>query len=512
MDADVTVCEQYVRMLISLRDQSGLFSLEDVPKLAESDVDNQPLGATIVALACYCGYGVNRDISLAKSMAKNCVPWLRNICESPFRKNNPLFPIVAYPFSLCIRYKLDEEEDFDKYFLLLLEAMSVKAYPFLFNSVADAYKNGVGTPVNVFEAAKLFRQAADGGLGFAYFNLAECYRTGSGVVEDASLAFTLYNQAITVGYKKALVHAGECCFFDLGVEQSYAAAVTYYQQAADCGLDHGQFKLAYCYENGLGIDRNLTMARHWSKIAFSKGHLDSGLLYATLLLFSDTHFDSFDPSQALETLTQLVESDEEATSSKAAYFLGLYYHGEINGAAVDKAKALKWFMLSFQSPLYRIENFTESDRSLIKAVFATACEINDQLMMRWIIDHKYFDPLLVLEGFEISSVSMKHAIPALVEFGQSVGRINCQLAALFIIDYDMPNNEMCTFKKKSYVPNISLNDRCEELTKEFHLRLEYGLDIEMFTIPFQRMPAEQEQWGDVEWAMFEILEDRGKYL
>jgi len=111
---------------------------------------------------------------------------------------------------------------------------------------------------------------------------------------------------------------------------------------------------------------------------------------------------------------------------------------------------------------------------------------------------------LILERFDISSTAVKHALPVMVELGVSMGNINCQLPAHLIVDYDILN-DLRIVSSKIYFPRPSLSESVEELRKEFRLRLEYGLDLSMFTMPFRLRESEQELWGDIEWAMFEML-------
>jgi len=230
--------------------------------------------------------------------------------NSSEKQNDPLFPIVAYPYSLCIYYELDAEKDLDKYFHLLREAMTVKAYPILCNNLAHAYQPGFGTPINATEAVRLYRQAAASGLGIAHYNLGLCYHRGFGVVKDAAVAFAYFKQAVELGCKKVLSDLGECYFSGIGTEQDDAQAAQCFLQGAECGLARCQYLLAHCYQNGIGISQNLSLAKHWSKTAFGQGNLHAGLLYATLLLWSDRDRDLNFP-QALTVLFKLTENKED---------------------------------------------------------------------------------------------------------------------------------------------------------------------------------------------------------
>jgi TPR repeat protein len=57
------------------------------------------------------------------------------------------------------------------------------------------YKQGIGTPQDMAEAARWYRAAAEQGYARAQNNLGYMYGTGSGVPQDYVLAHMWYNQA-----------------------------------------------------------------------------------------------------------------------------------------------------------------------------------------------------------------------------------------------------------------------------------------------------------------------------
>lgn len=69
------------------------------------------------------------------------------------------------------------------------------------------------------------------------------------------------------------------------VPQNYALAAKYYRKAADRGNVAAQYNLAYLYENGLGVARDLKQAAIWYRRAALQGDAEAqnnlGALYAT---------------------------------------------------------------------------------------------------------------------------------------------------------------------------------------------------------------------------------------
>jgi len=62
---------------------------------------------------------------------------------------------------------------------------------------------GLGVEKDPVRAARLYRQAAEGGYAKAAFNLALCYEQGQGVEEDPQAAVTWFGLAADLGDDKA---------------------------------------------------------------------------------------------------------------------------------------------------------------------------------------------------------------------------------------------------------------------------------------------------------------------
>ena len=57
-----------------------------------------------------------------------------------------------------------------------------------------------------------------------------------------------------------------------GVEQSWEEAVQWYRKAAEMGLARAQCNLAWCYEHGKGVPRDLRQARELYQAAAKQGY------------------------------------------------------------------------------------------------------------------------------------------------------------------------------------------------------------------------------------------------
>src|SRR5690242_7922357 len=59
------------------------------------------------------------------------------------------------------------------------------------------------------------------------------------------------------------------------VASNFQQAVTIWEKAAEQGSDKAQFYLGDCYENGHGVDRDVTNAANWYKKASEQGNPDA---------------------------------------------------------------------------------------------------------------------------------------------------------------------------------------------------------------------------------------------
>ena len=93
------------------------------------------------------------------------------------------------------------------------------------------YSQGLGTAVNLVEAARAFREAAIQGNAEAQINLAQLYCLGKGVKQDFPLAINWVSRAAATGHAKALYFLGARFFNGEGVAENYVLAYSYFSLA-----------------------------------------------------------------------------------------------------------------------------------------------------------------------------------------------------------------------------------------------------------------------------------------
>jgi TPR repeat protein len=131
-------------------------------------------------------------------------------------------------------------------------------------------------------AIAAFKESAEDGVAIAQYNLGVLYFSGRGVQQDYREAYHWTRMAAAQGFANAQANLGTLYYNDLGVSEGIETlwpisfflhdsrlreAARWYRAAAE--QDHGQaqYFLATLYEAGSGVDRDLSAAYQWAKLA-----------------------------------------------------------------------------------------------------------------------------------------------------------------------------------------------------------------------------------------------------
>jgi len=107
------------------------------------------------------------------------------------------------------------------------------------NNLGSLYARGAGVKQDDVEAARLYRAAAEQGLGEAQSNIGYLYEIGAGVPQDLN------------------------------------AALMWYRRGADQDNTNAQFNLAGLYYRGKGVKQDFTLAYMWVSLAAAKGDAEA---------------------------------------------------------------------------------------------------------------------------------------------------------------------------------------------------------------------------------------------
>ncbi|XP_006878039.1 PREDICTED: protein sel-1 homolog 2-like, partial [Chrysochloris asiatica] len=128
-------------------------------------------------------------------------------------------------------------------------------------------------------AFKYFYLASQSGQPLAVYYLAEMYATGTGVLRSCRTAVEQFHcggvetrlecvEDYVEGNAFARVKIGDYHYYGYGTKKDYQTAATHYSIAADkYHSAQAMFNLAYMYEHGLGIEKDIHLARRFYDMA-----------------------------------------------------------------------------------------------------------------------------------------------------------------------------------------------------------------------------------------------------
>lgn len=144
-------------------------------------------------------------------------------------------------------------------------------HPVAQNNLGVCYENGLGVPQNNQKAVYWYQKSANQSYDRGLYNLSNCYFYGNGVAQDRTKAAQLAKKAADQGFHEAQNRIGYQYLNGFGVGKNYAEAVKYFNLAAKENM-HAQYNLAYCYENGLEVEKNLEIALLWYRKSSNNGY------------------------------------------------------------------------------------------------------------------------------------------------------------------------------------------------------------------------------------------------
>lgn len=141
--------------------------------------------------------------------------------------------------------------------------------------LGTAYKKGgYGLTQDYSRAMRWYLQATkteDKNNAIAQSNIASLYEHGQGVIKDMSKALEWYLKAAKQGRVLAQLKAGEC-MIDIDGQADYAKALPWFLKAAEQGNTEAQYRVAMLYNNGQGVEREMSKAMYWYDQAATRGH------------------------------------------------------------------------------------------------------------------------------------------------------------------------------------------------------------------------------------------------
>jgi len=231
--------------------------------------------------------------------------------------------------------------------------------------LGTCYFFGTGIENDYSKAIDLFWRNAQNGYSVAQYYLGICFYHGLGCVPDTEQAIRWLYRAAEQDVPVAKLELGKIFYelkdgdnlaeqrdhllpYKLGrngrfttmsqsecVEEFLSEAVLWFQKVPE--LAEAQFYLGKCYENGDGVEKDITQAMEWYRKAAEQGFAEAK-----------------DKIKILETYLKAKDGDAEAQ-----YELGNSYYAGTGGVMQDYSEAMKWYRKAERQGHAGAKNFME---------------------------------------------------------------------------------------------------------------------------------------------------------
>lgn len=130
----------------------------------------------------------------------------------------------------------------------------------------------------IVEAIKWYKMASDAGIPRAQYRLGMIYLNGDGVEKDIITAASLIKKSALANRAYALAQLGRMYQSGLGVDRSISEAIRYYRLAIkedNDGSESAEYSLALLYADGLGVPKDEKVAIKLMTDAANRGHMEA---------------------------------------------------------------------------------------------------------------------------------------------------------------------------------------------------------------------------------------------
>ncbi len=160
----------------------------------------------------------------------------------------------------------------------MFEAAAARRHPLANYNLALLFLSGQGKPENPYRAFGHMLFAAEAGVAAAEYDLGNLYATGTGVdPPNAFEAAKWIGKAAAAGHTDAQVEYAVLLFRGHGVPPDQKHGAQLFRAAAEKGVVIAQTRLARCYANGAGVDKDPVQAAKWHLVAKAAGGEDESL-------------------------------------------------------------------------------------------------------------------------------------------------------------------------------------------------------------------------------------------
>lgn len=148
------------------------------------------------------------------------------------------------------------------------------------HSLAACYEHGLGRPIDLPLAARLYREAGEMGYDRAWCALGNLMLQGKGVAKDVPGGVALCTRGAEAGVADAQTDLGNIYLRGKVAPQDSARAAFWYEKAAAQNQANAAFTLGQMHWNGDGVAKDHARAAALWRIAYEGGRPDAPFLLA----------------------------------------------------------------------------------------------------------------------------------------------------------------------------------------------------------------------------------------
>lgn len=145
-------------------------------------------------------------------------------------------------------------------------------------SMGILYEEGTFVGQDERKALEYYLMAAQSGSTGAMNNIGNFFLHGKGVEKDYDKAFAWYQKATELsGNAAAECSLGMCYQYGYGTKIDYEKARSFYEASAKQGLGLAYYRMGLLYEQGLGVTKDVRMAKQYFGEALHRGYREAAL-------------------------------------------------------------------------------------------------------------------------------------------------------------------------------------------------------------------------------------------
>lgn len=201
-----------------------------------------------------------------------------------------------------------------------------------------------GTPdveKNTAEGVKYLQMSAEKGYYQAQYSYAFCFAYGQGTKQDYDQAVAWFTKAADNGCAEAMYELGNSYFkCALGLPQDYGKAVEWYKKGAQANSSNSFVNLGYCYEKGLGVEKDFWKAVECYSQAMLLGNQTG---YDNIVALSNEIVKKY-PKHFKDLIKKAEQGDYQSQGQLAVIYMSeLPQMYNLDNAPYDD-KAVKWLV------------------------------------------------------------------------------------------------------------------------------------------------------------------------